>query len=235
MQAQVEATVPLIVVPVDGVEWRHLPKQLQHLLAAHIPRVDNRLHARECRRKPRIQVAVRVRDHADEHAYNLSPATYNLSSMARARRAPTSERSLTIRDFLSRVHEGISAAFGPELDGLDVRQRFGYLQYYRGSPAVHYEVWAQRKTSRLEIGLHFEGERDRNYEAAELLAMRARDVQAAIGPEYELEEWTESWTRLHRSFPAPVLSEELAAEAAARVVALIRGMEPIIDQMELRR
>ncbi|MDP9237818.1 MAG: hypothetical protein M3P30_10585 [Chloroflexota bacterium] len=155
--------------------------------------------------------------------------------MAKARRTGSAAPSLRIRDFLALVHDGVVAGLGPRLDGLESRQRFGYLQYYRGSPAIHYEVWAQRKTSRVEIGLHFEGERDRNYEAAELLAMRAPDVQARIGPEYELEEWTQSWTRLHRSFAAETLTPELAAESAERVVALVRGMEPIIDQMELRR
>jgi hypothetical protein len=155
--------------------------------------------------------------------------------MVKARRTGKAASSLRIRDFLALVHDGVVAALGPKLDGLDSRQRFGYLQYYRGSPDIHYEVWAQRKTNRVEIGLHFEGERESNYEAAELLAMRAPDVQARIGPEYELEEWTQSWTRLHRSFAAETLTPELAAESAERVVALVRGMEPIIDQMELRR
>lgn len=143
--------------------------------------------------------------------------------------------SLRIRDFLALVHEGVAGRLGKKLDGFDVRQRFGYLQYYRGSPDVHYEVWAQRKTARVEVGLHFEGERDRNYEAAELLALRGPDVQRRIGSEYELEEWTQSWTRLHRSLAAPALTPELADEAAARVVTLIRGLEPIIDELELRR
>lgn len=154
--------------------------------------------------------------------------------MAKLRRS-TSAPSLRIRDFLAEVHAGVVAGLGADLDGLEVRQRFGYVQYYRASPDIHYEVWAQRKTNRVEIGLHFEGERDRNYEAAELLAMRAPDVQARIGTEYELEEWTQSWTRLHRSFAAETLTPELAADSAARVLALIRGMEPIIHQMELRR
>ncbi len=151
-----------------------------------------------------------------------------------ARRARTAAKSLTIRDFLALVHGGVVAALGKRLDGLDTRQRFGYLQYYRGFPAVHYEVWVQRKTARMEIGLHFEGERDRNYAAAEVLAMRSPDVIAAIGPEYELEEWTERWTRLHRSFAAPSLTPELAADAATQVLTLILGMEPILDAMDLR-
>jgi len=154
--------------------------------------------------------------------------------MARARR-PDAEPSLRIRDFLALVHDGVTASLGPGLDGFAWRQRFGYLQYYRGKPDIHYEVWVQRKTQRLEIGLHFEGpDRDRNYECAEALAVRGPDVQRAV-PGYELEEWTKAWTRLHRSFAAPSLTSALATDAAERVVALIRGMEPIIDQMELRR
>jgi hypothetical protein len=154
--------------------------------------------------------------------------------MAR-RSARAAEPSLRVRDFLALVHEGVRARLGDDLDGMQWRQRFSFVQYYRGSPAVHYEVWAQKKTARLEIGLHFEGDRDRNYEAVEALAMRAPDVQRQVGPEYELEEWTKVWTRLHRSFDAPALTPALADEAAERACALIRGMEPIIDQVGLRQ
>ena len=154
--------------------------------------------------------------------------------MPTARKRSAAADSMTIRDFLALVHDRVVAALGTRLDGRDMRRRFGYLQYYRGAPAIHYEVWVQRKTARMEIGLHFEGERERNYAAAEILAMRAPDVIAAVGPEYELEEWTERWTRLHRSFEAPTLTPDLAGEAAAQVLALIRGMEPILDDMELR-
>jgi hypothetical protein len=152
-----------------------------------------------------------------------------------ARQRATKRSDLTIRDFLALVHEGVAARLGDNLDGMTMRQRFGYAQYYRSDPGIHYEVWVQRRTARLEIGLHFEtADRERNYAAAELLGIRAPDIVAAVGPEYELEEWTKQWTRLHRSFDAPALTPALAGEAAARVVALIRGLEPILDQMSLR-
>jgi hypothetical protein len=151
------------------------------------------------------------------------------------RRAPAKAQSLRVREFLALVHAGVAAQLGAGLDGFETRQRFSYVQYYRGSPDVHYEVWAQKRTGRVEVGLHFEGEREANYAAAELLALRAPDVQAAVGAEYELEEWTQTWTRLHHSFDAPALTAEVAEHAAERVVGLMRGMEPIIDQMELRR
>lgn len=153
--------------------------------------------------------------------------------MAKPRRSTVP--SLRIREFLSLVHEGMVTRLGAKLGGLAWRQRFGYLQYYRGDPAIHYEIWVQRKTERLEIGLHFEGpDRERNYEAAALLAERAPEIVAAAGPEYELEEWTAQWTRLHRAFTAPALTPELAAEAAERGAALILAMEPIIDELGLR-
>ncbi len=152
--------------------------------------------------------------------------------MPTARRSQRDPASLRIRDFLALVHEGVRARLGPRLEGMTMRQRFGYAQYYRGDPGVHYEVWVQRKTQRLEVGLHFETpERERNYACAAALAERADEVAAIVGPEYELEEWTPAWTRLHRSFAAPSLTPELAEEAAERVVALMRGMGPVLARI----
>lgn len=143
-------------------------------------------------------------------------------------------KSLTVRDFLALVDEGMRERMGREYGRFETRQRFGYVQYWRGDHWLHYEIWVQRKTQRLEIGLHFEGDRERSYRAAELLAECALDVAAAVGPEYELEEWTPSWTRLHRSFHAPSLTPDLAAEAAEQGAALIEGMEPIVTALKLR-
>jgi hypothetical protein len=159
---------------------------------------------------------------------------------------PTRVKSLTIRDFLALVDDGVRDALGRDYASFESRQRFGYVQYWRGDPFqgggrraaqsgwMHYEIWVQRKTQRLEIGLHFEGDRERSYAAAALLADHMPAVIDAIGPDYELEEWTPSWTRLHRSFAAPSLTPDLAAEAAEHAAALIEGMEPIITKLELR-
>lgn len=157
------------------------------------------------------------------------------SPRARARasrgRAPA---SLRIRDFLALVHDAVTSGAQTAARRMQTRQRFGYLQYFRGDPRVHYEVWVQRKTARIEIGLHFEGERDRNYAAAAALADHTDEVVAAVGPEYELEEWTAQWTRLHRSLPAPILTPELAAETAEQAAALIQGLEPLVERLGLR-
>jgi hypothetical protein len=153
--------------------------------------------------------------------------------MARARTA--APPSLRVHEFLALVHQGVESRLGKRLDGMTMRQRFSFVQYYRGGPDVHYEVWAQKKTGRIEIGLHFESpDRDANYGAAAALAAHAPQVQAAIGPAYELEEWTQTWTRLHHTTAAPALTSEIADDAAEQAVALIRGMEPIIEALGLR-
>ena len=154
---------------------------------------------------------------------------------AHTARPVRSPKSLTIRDFLALVDDGMRERLGRGYARYETRQRFGYVQYWRGEHWLHYEIWVQRKTQRLEIGLHFEGDRERSYAAAALLAERALDVAAAVGPEYELEEWTPSWTRLHRSFHAPSLTPDLASEAADEAARLIAGMEPLLAGLELRR
>lgn len=165
---------------------------------------------------------------------------------AAAVRPARAAKSLRIADFLALVDDGVRDGLGKQYAAFESRQRFGYVQYWRGeafavgsrragqSGWMHYEVWVQRRTQRLEIGLHFEGDRERSYAAAGLLAERADDIAAAVGPQYELEEWTSSWTRLHRSFAAPVLTVELAAEAADHACDLIRGMEPVLKSVGLR-
>jgi hypothetical protein len=149
----------------------------------------------------------------------------------RRRTAPTAP-SLRIRDFLALVDDGVRERLGRGYAALSMRQRFGYVQYAEGDPSIHYEVWAQRKTARVEIGLHFEGtDRERNYAIAAMLAGRAADVVAAVGPEYELEEWTAQWTRLHQTVAAPSLTPELAGEVAGRLVALMQGMRPLLREV----
>lgn len=151
--------------------------------------------------------------------------------MARRRPVGAQGPSLRIREFLALAHAGMIQHLGEDLDGYAWRQRFGYLQYYRGSPAVHYEIWAQRKTGRVEVGLHFEApDRDANYAALARLAGRIDDVFGAIGPDWELEEWTPQWTRLHRTLAGPALTATLADEAAELAATLMRGVGPLLGE-----
>jgi hypothetical protein len=136
-----------------------------------------------------------------------------------------------IRDFLNAVYNALLEQLPKRYRKHESRIRFGYLQVYFDSPAIHYEAWVQRRARRIELGLHFEGEREANYRWAEVLGARALEVQAQLGGAVELEEWTESWTRLHetRQFERD-LTLELADELAARLCRFIEVMEPILAE-----
>ncbi len=138
---------------------------------------------------------------------------------------------MRIRDFLILVQERLEPLLPPELRSFQARIRFTLLQVYFDHPSIHYEVWPQKKTGRIEIGLHFEGEGEKNYRWAAVLAERMPEVQAALGPAMELEEWTPTWTRLHQTLPMGTLDEGQARRGGAgRLAALIQTMEPILEE-----
>jgi hypothetical protein len=145
---------------------------------------------------------------------------------------------LHMQNFLMHVHDTLASRLPKSLRSYKWRSRSSILQVYFGEPAVHYEVWVQRKTGQIEVGLHFEGERDENYRWAEALSPRALEIQGQLGPQVELEEWTQKWTRLHeqRPFggkewkPSRDLSEELAEQIAERLARFIEVLEPIVAE-----
>jgi hypothetical protein len=144
---------------------------------------------------------------------------------------------MRIRDFLMLVEERLPPLLPSELRSFQSRIRFWLLQVHYWRPAIHYEVWPQRKNGRLELGLHFEAEREESYRWAAALAERMPEVQARLstdraapGPSFDLEEWTPSWTRLHQSLPLETLDEALADEVAQRLASLIENLQPILEE-----
>jgi hypothetical protein len=136
-----------------------------------------------------------------------------------------------IRDFLHAVYDALGSRLPEPLREHHWRVRWSLLQVYFETASVHYEVWVQKKYHRVEIGLHFEGERDENYRWAEALAPHALEIQAQLGPSVELEEWTQVWTRLHETVEFEgKLSEALAAEIAERLARFIEVLEPIRER-----
>ena len=111
------------------------------------------------------------------------------------------------------------------------RVRFVWFQVHFHSPKVHYEVWLARKTGRIEIGLHFEGTQEFSYGWAGLIAEHMLEIQAQLGADYELEEWTASWTRLHETVPYDPPTPELADEIATRLARLITVCQPIVERL----
>lgn len=138
---------------------------------------------------------------------------------------------MRIRDFLLLVHDELPGHLPEGSPHYEWRVRWSMLQVYFERPAIHYEVWVQRKARRIEIGLHFEADREENQRWAEALAPMALEIQAQLGPAVELEEWTSSWTRLHETVPLEGdLTTDMASDMARRLACFIEVLEPIREQ-----
>jgi len=137
---------------------------------------------------------------------------------------------MRFHEFLLRVRELAEARLPADAPRFQGRLRSSLIQLYRDDPRIHYEVWIQRKTERIEVGLHFEGEREASYRWAEALGGRVLELQARLGPGVELEEWTRSWTRLHQTIPLRTLDDGLAEEVAEALARFITVMEPILAE-----
>ena len=137
---------------------------------------------------------------------------------------------MRIKDFLSLVYDSLPGWLPADLRDHEWRIRWSLLQVYFEKPSVHYEVWVQRKAHKIELGLHFEGDREESYRWAEILAPRSVEIQAQLGESVELEEWTSKWTRLHETIHMETaLSDDLAAVVAKRLARYIQVLEPILQ------
>ncbi len=137
---------------------------------------------------------------------------------------------MRVADFMPLVQERALALLPDGLRDCTSRIRSVWLQIHYHTPKAHYEVWLARKTGRIEIGLHFEGAHDFSYRWAELIAPYMPEIQARLGPQVELEEWTASWTRLHQTLPYDPLSEPLGGEVACRLAETITVLQPIVER-----
>jgi hypothetical protein len=139
--------------------------------------------------------------------------------------------AMRVGEFLTMVQERALGML-PDYarDGLTSRVSSSWLWVHYHHPKVHFEVWLARKTGRIEIGLHFEGPREFSYRWAEAMAPHMPEIQARLGPQMELEEWTASWARVHQTVPYDPLSEPLADEIAQRFAETIAVLQPIVER-----
>ena len=158
------------------------------------------------------------------------------SHVKRPRRArgalPSSE--LITKEFLTLLPAIVHDLLPEDLSDFKVRGPVFSLVgfYYAEDPRVHYEVWIQRRTSRLEIGLHFEAEPEVNSRWLQYFSTRAPEILARLGPSVEGEQWTQRWTRLHESLPLAPLTPGYAEQVARRIADFIHVLEPMRREHE---
>ena len=133
------------------------------------------------------------------------------------------------REFLEILPEMVRQQLPPEFGDFQVISTMSTLmKIHYGVPTVHYEVWIQRRKKQVEVGLHFEGDRESNSTHLEMLRQRATDIRSALGDAVELEEWDKGWTRAHQTVPLEPLNDDFLVEVSFTLSGMIRTLEPIL-------
>ena len=114
------------------------------------------------------------------------------------------------------------------LRDFDARSFFSVVKLSFQRPRIHYEVWVRGKERLIEVGLHFEAERTTNLALVEYFDSRAFEVHAELGPRIEIEQWTNSWGRVHEVVPYTALDEELVVRLADKLAHMITVLEPMV-------
>jgi len=130
---------------------------------------------------------------------------------------PTTDGRLKAREFLFYAEDLALAALPAEVPRPQRKVMWTILQFSWDNPAAHFELQPQPSRGLVEVGLHFEGTAEQNEAWAARVAADAGPIQAELGPEWELEEWTASWRRLHRTYPFEHLTAALGREVAAEL------------------
>ncbi|HEY5476524.1 MAG TPA: hypothetical protein VIK11_07380 [Tepidiformaceae bacterium] len=131
------------------------------------------------------------------------------------------------REFVFFCEDQLMAALPAGFPQPQRRVMWTILQLSYADPAFHFELQPLMGRSQVELGLHFEGPLDENERWASEVADRALTLMAALGPGWDLEEWTPSWRRLHRVFHFTRFDLDFAREVAGQFTTLVTTLQPL--------
>ncbi len=141
------------------------------------------------------------------------------------------EGALKARQFLFFAEDHALAVLEPGLVRPQRKVMWTILQLHHGDETIHYEVQPHVGRGQVELGLHFEADAETNEQRARLLAAHAPLLQAELGPEWELEEWTASWRRLHRVYRFSRLTATLGRTVGDDLARLMAVTAPLLPEM----
>jgi hypothetical protein len=114
----------------------------------------------------------------------------------------------------------------------NARSFFTIVKISYAHPRIHYEIGVRGKERLIEVGLHLEDEKTVNDAIREYLESCAFEIQAELGPRVEVEQWTNSWSRVHEVVPYTMLDAELVNNIGERLARMIAVLEPMLRQYE---
>jgi hypothetical protein len=144
---------------------------------------------------------------------------------------PAARRALSPKEFFEVLPVALASRLPVDLRAFHAgRGRGRLLKVHYGDPTIHFEGWHHAGAGRFEVGLHMESDPATNRRRFGALRARMVEVKGAL-PKAELEPWDRGWCRLYETFRAPVLDGEVVSEAADRLAAYIRVLQPLVEEI----
>jgi len=141
---------------------------------------------------------------------------------------PGKDGTLKAREFVFFCEDQILSAWPAGVPEPTRKVMWTTLQLHWGEPRVHFELQPMMGRRLIEAGLHFEGPAAMNEAWAAALGSRADDLIPTLGFEWDLEDWTKSWRRLHRPYHFERLTADLGREVAAELGRAMVELYPFI-------
>jgi hypothetical protein len=130
--------------------------------------------------------------------------------------------------FFAGIVRRLRAELPPELRAFRHRGDFNLMKVWYEHYRVHYEVVIDQQIDKLEVGLHFEDGPASSLAFLSLLDSRILEIKDVLGPDVELERWTQSWTRIYELLPLAVIDDTACSDCANRLAAMIAYLQPIV-------
>ncbi len=139
---------------------------------------------------------------------------------------------MRVNEFLRLVAVTTRAQLPARQRRFQTQMRFTFIQLFYDKRALHYEVWVRGKERLLEIGLHFESNRETNAKLLDYFREwgRSFEIKAELGDQVEAEQWTTSWTRVHQLVPYQQLDEDTARATGERLAKMIEVLQPMLER-----
>jgi hypothetical protein len=145
------------------------------------------------------------------------------------KRRQSSTTTITRREFFAAVRDRLALRLPEGFQGFRVNTSFRQMKVYFRHEKLHYEVWTNGRDQHIEIGLHFEDGPDRTEYLIRYFDPYILEIKHHLGPEVELERWTNSWGRIFQLLPYQPLTENLAVEVGDHLAAMIIQLQPLLD------
>lgn len=121
------------------------------------------------------------------------------------------------------------------LRDFEPRSFFSIVKLSYRNPRLHYEVWVRGQERLIEIGLHFEADQDTNSSLLSYFSSRALEIHDELGPRIEIEQWTNSWSRVHEVVPYESLNPDLVDKLSVKLAKMITVLQPMLDAYTKRK